>query len=171
MQDVKEKKIGEHTYRVRYLPPSKVLKIFSSLFKMLAPAFGKLVDGSLKDGANVSDVLNREIKNISIGAAVEALVERWDDANVEALIRDLAIYSEVSTDGQRWPSVKDVYEVHFTGRPKELFEWVYFALEMQFKDFFPASGGSVLEKGLSLLNSGPMSASPSMSKSDGSYGG
>lgn len=157
----REKMIGECRYRVRYLPPTKALTMWTQLCKTVAPALGHLADGVVKGKRQLSDLLDADVSGLSLGAAVEALVARLDEGQVQAMVKELSTVTDVEIGG-KWPALEQQFEFHFLGRFKELLGWFAFAMEVQFGDFFDGFG-SVVRQGLSLLNTGPASVSPGTS--------
>ncbi len=127
-----EKLIGEHNYRVRPMPPSKVISSSKVLAKMLLPTIAKVAEKA--QGGD--DVLDQEVGLRHLGDAASLLVQSLDDPKLDELIKELARYSEVEVSPDKWPQLSVVFEDHFLGRTGEMMEWIVFAVTTQFSDFF-----------------------------------
>lgn len=153
MKQPVEKTIDDHNYRMRFFQPSKVLKHAQMLAKLFAPSTGAIVDGALKGKSNLTDVMNAEISDagLNLESAANVLVERWDEAKVEALVDDLVAHTELEANG-KYPELKSVYNVHFTGDPLGLIKFLIWGLEVQFGPFLEGLRG-VSTGGASLFSS------------------
>lgn len=136
--DEKSKIIDGTEYRIRYLPPREVLKYSVRLSKLLLPAIGEGLNGA----KSIESALEGEL---SLGSAMAVLADRLD----EQLLQDLTtVLSRVTSYGvdNRWPELSSTIDVQFLGKPDVMFEWLFFALEVNFSPFL-----SMLKSKLSFM--------------------
>ncbi len=114
MREEKSRKIGNHEYVVRQLPATKAQRLFVRLTKIVGPAIAEMAGG--KAGLK--------------GAAL-FIFGQLNEADVEDITKQMAAMSEVDNK-----PLDKVFEVHFTGKHAELWQWLTFALEVQYQDFF-----------------------------------
>jgi hypothetical protein len=145
-RDPVEKRIEEHVYRVRPMPPRRILQTAPVLAKLVLPAMGRLVDGATASGKGLQDVLNQDVSGMSFGAAAEALMGAWDQPQIDKLIDELAASTEVCLDGDKWPQLSRIFDAHFSGRTKEMLGWLVFAVQEQYQDFFGGLLGAAQDR-------------------------
>lgn len=153
MIQTEEKLIGEHTYFVTQLGALQGRKLLRRLVAIAGPALAELVKElppASKDGRGFDlGALNLS----TVGAAVEALTERMTEEELEHVCNVLAARTEVQLDPERRVPLQSIFDVHFAGRYSAMFQWLAFALEVNFRDFFAGSGtgthllGSLIKKG------------------------
>lgn len=120
MSDVRRKQIGDTLIEVRKLGAKEGLRTLARLTRILGSAAERLQGGEL------------------LAAAVEA-VQRLDLADVDAIVESLErCSSEVSVlqpSGKTITTALDV-DRHFAGKMGPMLEWIAFAVEVNFGDFF-----------------------------------
>jgi hypothetical protein len=161
MQEIKERRIDGHTYRVMMIGAKRSLRMLAQLGKMLAPALAKAAEGG-----SLKSIMGADLSQIDLSGMAQMLVDRLDEDALVRIVEDLAAVTTFSDHGKDWPNLGAAYDIHFAGRLASLAKWLAFALEVQFGDFFGVLG--------SLAKSGAAqaiaSASPSPSTSTGRSG-
>lgn len=122
MREEKTKQIGSHSYLVRQLPATQAQRLFVRLSKLVGPALAEVTNGG---AAGLK------------GAAMQ-LFSQLNEQDVEDITKQMAKMSEV--DGRQ---LSACFDVHFTGLHSELWQWLMFALEVQFQDFFDVVIGAL----------------------------
>ena len=142
-REAQSKTVKEWTYTVHQLPPKKALDLLMDLAKMVGPAFGMIVS----DVGNLKGVLDKDISDIKtafLGEAVKALFGGLDKATVMRSIETLAEVTSVTVEGgqggQGGGNLKAIFDVHFQGNLGALMQWLPFALQVQYDDFFGGLG-------------------------------
>ena len=127
------KEIMGDTYVVTQFQATKALRVLTELGRFVGPSLGMLADiedmKSLKEMKFPPDLISK---------AISALVDRADADSVEALIRDLASSTQVQVGSKdKLQNLPNIFEMHFAGSSlPNMFEWLKFALEVHFSDFF-----------------------------------
>jgi len=127
--ETKSKKIGQYDYRVTQLDALSGRKLFIRLAKIAGPALGEF---DTKDAQK------------SIAAVLGKIAASLSDEDMDAFCDVLAKTTEVAGGeyNQRSPQLADVFALHFAGKYLEMFQWLAFALEVNFGDFFSRALGS-----------------------------
>lgn len=131
MLKTKEKSIGGHVWSVTEFPGRAGLRYGTRLARLLGPAFAQAVDGTEKDSKK--SLLEREIK---LGPAIEALVLRMDEGEVERLIMDLLSFTRC--DGEELKPA--VFDKVFAAKIHLLFQVLMFVVEVNFGGFTELAG-------------------------------
>jgi hypothetical protein len=124
MREAEIRTVGEHTYELRPLATSAMLRLMARLTKILGPSLG-LVENleQLKDVAN-------------IGHLLADLAAHLDEDSVLGVCNVLATHTNIVDGEKRLPlgggGVGAQWEVHFQGDPVGLFQWLGTALEVNF---------------------------------------
>ncbi len=92
-------------------------------------ALQQLLDGV--GGAESSDLLGENLEK-----AILSLIDRLSKEKQREVIGILAGVTSVQQEDDAWPSLESIFTVHFRGRLKAMYQWLAFALQVQFKDFF-----------------------------------
>jgi hypothetical protein len=127
MRETQTKVIDGHTYQVQMLPGTKTWKLILRLSKMVGPSLGKMIDST--DG-NIGQLLESNIKDVFIGEAITALVERMDEADVEITIQQLAECTLVNNK-----PLKPIFDLHFQGDGIGVVKWLMFAIKANIGPF------------------------------------
>lgn len=123
MREEKSKAIGAHTYLVRQLSVTPAQRLFVRVSKLIGPA---LVAAAAEGKAG-------------LGTAAAQFFDKLNEDEIELITQQMAGVSEV--DGK---PMKGCFELHFSKcGQKELWQWLLFALEVQFGDFFDELLGSM----------------------------
>lgn len=134
--DSQTKEIGGHKFEVFMLPPLDANDILIDIGKAIAPAIGKAANalGAAAD----ADLLDLDVDNPQISAGIAALAEQITKEKMRDLIRKMASVSHC--DGTPLPKTM---EVVFRGDLPLLYRWLWFALEVNFKNFTDWLGGAI----------------------------
>mgnify|MGYP001564454346 CR=1 FL=1 len=169
--ETKERQIGDrgYTYHVTELPAKKGRALLVRLIKTLGPVFGQLVSDMKPADPKVKAGALSAINGQSISRALSELAGRLTEADLEHVCQVLGEHSEVSDEenpDHRKKLTPGAQEFHFAGRYLEMFEWIGFALEVNFSDFFSGSQiGSAIAGAMAQATerANPMASSPSES--------
>lgn len=124
MREAQTKTLGQTQYRVRPLGAKQGCRVITRLSKLLGSAF--------KSGA--------KDQNAMLGAALESLGEE----DLDFFCRQFETHTQISVDGSKWPTLSDVFDVHFSQNYGELLLWLKFCLEVNFSGFFAETLGSLV---------------------------
>ncbi len=128
--------IGNNRYEVTQWGAREALAIELKLTRMLGPAFAS----QLKPGGELPD-----LDSFDLPALVGAFVEHAREADVLALADAVAGSSSVrirtmTPDGTSIVlepiSLRDHWDEHFAGRPRDALSLIAFAIRLNFADFF-----------------------------------
>lgn len=139
--------IGDTTYRVTQLPAGKSRRLLVRLYKVLGPAFGKLLEGfdatSVTGGGKAPSLL--DIKMESVSQAMSTLAIHLTEEDLEFVVDRLFTGDMVEMDvgDDKWVKLtKERVDLHFAGKLDEMFRLLAFALEVNYASFFAGSGGA-----------------------------
>lgn len=132
--ETKSRTIGSHVYHVRQLGSSDARKLLVRLTSTLGPVLG----AAIPQGVAFKDLLALDI---DFGKGLSELATRLKEDDLEYVCRVLGSASQVDLGGGKLVLLDlQCQELHFRGgQLKLLFQWLQFALEVQFSDFFPGS--------------------------------
>jgi hypothetical protein len=146
-QKVTSQEIDGYRYAVVQLPATTGRKISVELAKALAPALTAMVKDAKLGQVSVSSLLDKELSAGDIGDAVEVLFDRLPPRRIDELMTLFAEHSDVFGDGfgdGGAPLAKN-FDEHFAGRYAAMYQWLWFALRVNFADFFGDHGGEVAQ--------------------------
>lgn len=130
MLESQSKSIGESTYKVTQLGAKKGLEVFGRLFQFIAPALGGLLD----EAGGVKSIGDLELS--AVGGAFKQLAARQVGAELQYFV-DAFLPSIEHNGGKDGNFVKlsGVYELHFAGKVHELFQLLWFCVEVNYDGF------------------------------------
>lgn len=134
MRQEQDRLINGHEWKVFPYPGMYGLKIQARLAPFLT-GISEIVQGLLKSSKTKGDLLDTDI---DIGKLVKAIIENIDGEKTPKLIRDM-LYG-VRVDGKDAYSDKNFDEI-FAANYKELYQGLYFVLEVNFGDVFQMAEG------------------------------
>lgn len=120
MRSPETREIGEHTFEVTPLGFTAGRKLFVRLSRAFGPAIGHLSTGRPQD----------------LAAALSSALEGLSDEDLNHVSE---IFGETTrvVQGAKMPYLsKDLRETLFAGRILLFFQWIAFALEVNYADFF-----------------------------------
>ena len=143
-----QKCIDGHTYVVRMLDPLTANDLLVDVSKVIGPALGavgssllgsgdskkalgELLDG-LKEGETPAD---GSALGDGVERAIVGLVDRLEKHKLREVIGILANVTAVEMS-KGSPELSSIFDVHFRGRIKAMYQWLAFALRVQYQDFF-----------------------------------
>lgn len=171
MLETSSKEIGSRgfTYHVTQLPSKKARNTLVRLVRIFGPVLGRLVEGyqgTKGKKATAAAVLDA-VDGASVSSALSELAARLTEAELDHACTVFGEYTEISSDEDpesRKKLTTQAQELHFAGNTAELFEWLGFALEVNFSDFFKGSQIGA-ELGAALTGrASPKASSPSESR-------
>jgi len=137
-------------YRVLMLDPLKASDILADLGYLLAPVVGSLGGTLVKEKG---DLLERAMDGFgdddktSIDTAIERAVtgffDRFSKDKQRELMDLMAKQTMVIMGDGKEPRLSDMFSTHFRGRVKSMYRWFFFAIKVQFKDFFTGLDGDI----------------------------
>lgn len=131
MRETKQKTIGDrgHVYHVTQFGAREGGRVLVRLLKMAGGAIGEAMQGA--------DDLDLSVA----GKVIANLAETVSEADYDYLVDTFAKTSAVDIDGKTIPlHTEGVLDVHFAGSYVELGQWIAFAIEVNFGNFFGAAG-------------------------------
>lgn len=132
-----EKRIGDHTFRVRMLDPETSEDLFLDLVKQAGPALAAFLSES---EGGINGLLEQSVGSPSVLAAVRELVDRLDKETYRRMCRVLSEVSQVRVGDDKWPMLPSVESEVFRGRIMLRLKWLWFALGVQYAGFFDDLG-------------------------------
>jgi hypothetical protein len=124
-------------YKVTQLPYKLGHKLLLRLYKVAGPAladtFAHAPEGSLAE-VQVRDVAP------ALAAALKGLAEQLHEADFDFAVETLAEYTQISSEPDKWIPLKSQMEFHFAGNYAELFQWLGFALKVNYGGFIGERG-------------------------------
>ncbi len=152
--DTKSTIIDGVTYKVAPLDPFVANDILIDIGHVLGPSIGALA--AIDEGAPDPAALNE---------AIGGLFQRLEKDTMRSLIGTLAEVTEVCVGGGRdAPQLNNIMTLHFRGKLGTMYQWLWFALKVQFEDFFALAAPAIARAGALV---GAASDSPDTSQIDG----
>ncbi len=152
------KTIGPDTYKVLMLDPMTASDLLLDLTTIFGPGLGAVVSGVIKSpdsreaikqiwaGVGASGEAVEAKNGAPESTALDLLGDNLERGIVDFLGRltrekqreiiDTMVGVTSVNKGEKWPSLKSIFDIHFRGRPKAMYVWLGFALSTQYKDFF-----------------------------------
>ncbi len=128
MREIEERTIDGHLYAVSQLPASRGLEMFGRLAGLIGPAALE----ALARGAS----LDKDLQTLAPAAV--ALFARLKPGDLSEIAKGLL--GPATVDGK---PLEQQFDLHFQGRIMHLFKVIFFAVEVNFRDFRDALGGLV----------------------------
>lgn len=121
-------------YRVTKLPSKVGRKLLIKFYKVFGPVLGKALSNSPDlGGVEIGDI-KIETLGGSLGAAVEALADTLSESDFDMMTDIFAVHTQICKDS-KWVPLKSVMEFHFSGNYVEMFQWLGFAIKVNFLGF------------------------------------
>jgi len=130
-----KKTINGHVYEVTQLPYSPGHKLLLLLGRKLGPALATAFAG-IPNKKNV-DLGDREIATLApaFSEALSKLLQDLDEASFDFMVETLAHYSKIEIKEGVMAPLKGEMEMHFASNYGELFQWLLFALRINYVGF------------------------------------
>lgn len=133
MRTSETRRIGEHEYTVRMLKVDTAIDILIDLIGMLGEPIAELLiageSSALGAGLEQEDLEDTEA-NRGIAILLKVLVGKLHKDRIRHIIRELVAVSDVNN-----VSLSKEYDAHFRGEIFLLAQWLWFALQAQYRDF------------------------------------
>ncbi len=123
------KAIAGRQFEVFKLPPLDANDVLIEIVEVVGPALGKLADASTK--AKKTSILDLELDEIEVGDAIEFVAKSLTKERLRSLIGTMSKVSHC--DGKR---LADVFDIVFRGDLAAMYQWLFFAIEVNFGNFF-----------------------------------
>lgn len=142
--DSKTKTIDGHTFEVFKLDPFTAQDILIDLGQAIGPALGNVAGGIAKLTGNekAESLLDIDTSDPEIGRAVGALFSSLDKAMLRELINKMAEVT-VYVGSEKKGKLPGIMAVLFRGNLRLMYQWLWFALEVNFGDFFGWVGTAI----------------------------
>lgn len=134
--DSKTKQIGKYKFEVFKLDPLIAVDVQLDIMQAVAPALGGTVN--LVQSKGLDSVLNADVGGFEVGSVVSAFFGGLSKEKLRELINTMA--SVTHCDGTPLPKVLPVV---FRGDLPLLYEWLWFALEVNYKNFIEWAGTAI----------------------------
>jgi hypothetical protein len=136
--DAKTVTIDGHTYKVYMLDPLTATDLLADISSIVVPSLAAL--GGKVSPDELKEVLASDADAPDLGGAYERAAvlffQRFDKTVQRAVISKLATVTAVVLEPNKEPMLDSILAVHFKGRIGALYQWLFFALKVQFGDFF-----------------------------------
>ena len=130
------KKIGKHQFEVFKLDPLDAQDVLIDIGQVLAPALGKAANAVEAIGG--VEMLDLDVDDPRISSGIAALAQGITKAKMRELIDTMA--SVTLCDGKKLPSVMAAV---FRGDLPLMYQWLWFALVVNFGNFTDWLGGAI----------------------------
>lgn len=137
--DCQETVIDGVTYSVYMLPPKAAMDMLVDIGKVVGPSLGTILDAASEKGG-ITHLLDMSVNSEFFSKAAGQLFERMDKAVLRSTIDQLVQVS--MADGVKLDSI---FEIHFRGKLGSMFQWLTFALKVQFGNFLSALGDATTQ--------------------------
>jgi len=131
------KTIGDHRFEVFKLPPFEAQDVLIDIGQIIAPALGKAAKAFTGD-QQVDSLLDIDVENPHLATGIAELVRNITKPKMRELVHTMA--SVTHCDGTPLPKVM---EITFRGDLPLMYQWLWFALEVNFGNFFPWLGTAI----------------------------
>jgi len=140
------KTIGGETFKVMMLGPLEANDLLVDIGKTLGPALGALL-APLLGAKDTTAAFRQLLDGIQDGdgglAGLSGGIERAVTGLIDRIEKDqlreiISIMEGVTTvkKGSEWPALGAVSTILFRGKLKLMYQWLGFAIKVQFQDFF-----------------------------------
>lgn len=144
-QTVTSHEIRGFKYSVRQLPATVGRRLSLQLARAVLPALTSLLDGAPGGSKqSVGQLIGAQLKPDVLRQAVQTALSALPDAQMDDIIGLLAEHTDVYGPGfgDAGAPLSSHFAEHFAGRYRAMFEWLWFALKVNFADFFGDSIGA-----------------------------
>ena len=168
MLEVETTSIDGYTYEVTKLPYKRGRKLLLRLYKSLGPALADAM-GSVPELGGLESLDELEVQKFlpSLAALVRTLADTLSEEDMEFMEDTLIEHTQFGQDGKLVP-LKGNAEFHFSGNYSVYFQWLAFALKINYLGFFDGQG--LLQK-VKAMAAAAAAASPSLNTSIGTSTG
>jgi len=139
-QYCESKQIVEHKYEVFPLPPMVSHNLLIDVSKMIGPSLGPLFDRFT--GKNVDEILKTKLDSDFLTKAFDSFFANVNKETIEIVIK--ALREKTMVDGKE---LHKIFDIHFLGNLDEMYQWLFFAMKVQWGKLFSALTNSISFQG------------------------
>ena len=133
-EDAQAKEIDGFTYDVSPLDPLVANDIWLDLVHVAGPTIGGLVGAFSKGG--IDSALDNDPDPETLSNAIGGLFQRIEKQKMREIMNTLASVTVVRLGNGKAPQLNQILKTHFRGKLGLMYEWLWFALSVQYSDFF-----------------------------------
>ena len=133
--------IDGYKYKVFMMDPLDAGDMIADIGKVFGPSLGALASGDSNTGLLDAD-------GDSLGKAISSFFDKVTKEKQREILSAMSKLSYVIMPDGSEPKLSSVFNAHFRGRVSSMYKWCFFAMKVQFADFF-----SGLETAISQLQS------------------
>lgn len=139
--------IDGQTYTIYMLPPMTSHDLLLDVVKMIGPALGPVFDVLFSDAVKQGkkEILEQQVGTDFFSKAASALFSGLDKGTVRNVIEKMIEVSQV--DGK---PLKGIFDIHFRGRIDVMYQWLIFAMKVQWGKSFGVLGSVLTSQGARL---------------------
>ncbi len=126
----KSKDLGGHVFEVSMLDPETAMDLEIDLLKTLGPSVAEMAGEGLSEAALTN----------GLRPALLALIQNMDKATLRSTCKTLEGVTRIASVDGKPSALANVSKLIFLGKTKLRWQWLLFALEVQFSDFFEGAG-------------------------------
>jgi len=140
--------IGGNRYIVSMLDPLTAADLLADIGYMVAPVAGSIGGAFATKPISLKSLFNGEASDIEgldkmFETAVIGFFNRFTKAKQREIIAILASVTRVVLSDGKEPQLSNILTAHFRGKIKSMYQWIAFAMKVQFSDFFTGPGGDI----------------------------
>lgn len=128
--------IGKYTFKVHKLPWDKAQDVLIDIVQTIGPAMGKTLGAVQKHG--FKDLLESDVGDTDASDVIGALATGLSKERMNSLIRTMA--SVTHCNGQ---PLTNTMEIVFRGDLPLMYQWLAFALRVNYANFIGWLGGAI----------------------------
>jgi hypothetical protein len=137
----KEVSIDGDVYRISQLPYRKGQKLMVRLFKALGPAISSAAGSGLEETDPKQDLGEADVNLANtLSAGVQRLADSLNEEDFDFVVDTLSSHTELKRGENQWVNLKDVMEIHFSGRHFHSMKWMFECLKFNYSDFLDGRG-------------------------------
>jgi hypothetical protein len=136
MREPETRNIGAATYEVTPLGAKALVRLTSKVAHVAGPGLERLVlmgDASLDEQGKPQGVA---LNQASLFAGIGTVLAKLPETTLTEIIEILAGSTRIIGGGDKAVSLLGTYDMHFQGNLKGMFEWLQFALEVNYGPLF-----------------------------------
>jgi hypothetical protein len=178
-RDGRTETIDGTTFRVRFLDPFTANDMLVLISKTIGPALGEFAGGAMANPKAIASLLTEDGEGEreegiggdteessgelgrGLASAIRDLCSRLEAKDLRWMMEQLSEVSEVKVDEETWPTLKRHFQVTFRGKPGLMYKWLWFALEVNFADFFASVRSAIAPFGRLVKSAGSRSPNTS----------
>jgi hypothetical protein len=143
-QKVMSPEIDGYRYAVLPFMATEGRRISLELVRAIGPALAHILGDGPVSKATIADL---QVSPDAIGHAINSAFNHLSLERIDALIARLAEQTDAYGDGfgDAGAPLDKQFDEHFAARYKAMYQWLMFALRVNFADFFPGGHGGTVQ--------------------------